>query len=251
MAQLADAIELMRNHVRKEHVDIRMNNYVAKTMLDFIKGLKASQLKAPAGGEPAASLAAASQKRKRETDDTMPKAKKSPANAPNPSPSSKSQAREPVPSTPSTSRAHSRAVPSLVTAFNDSFPGPATDRLAVLRAAKEKAAAPALRPVPRGPTVMRGLYSPSLTPTSAKPNDFSLWNSDLRTRPNNPIEDLMANSMLSSNQQLIKSEDLNNPQNRGRDPHDLEREHEMANRGGGLIHGAPDSGHNGRDWLGR
>ncbi|EAU81599.2 hypothetical protein CC1G_02615 [Coprinopsis cinerea okayama7 len=42
MGQLSSAIGTMRTLVRKEHVDIRMNNRVAKTMLDYIRTVKRS-----------------------------------------------------------------------------------------------------------------------------------------------------------------------------------------------------------------
>ncbi|EGN97368.1 hypothetical protein SERLA73DRAFT_75064 [Serpula lacrymans var. lacrymans S7.3] len=53
--ELADKIGEMRAHVRQEHVDIRMNGRVSKTLLDFVKGIKV-------GGPTQA------QKRKRDAD---------------------------------------------------------------------------------------------------------------------------------------------------------------------------------------
>jgi hypothetical protein len=64
--QLSTAIGLMRADARAKHVDIRMNGRVAKTMVEFIRGYKASKSNRHDGGEAASLLAGT--KRKRDED---------------------------------------------------------------------------------------------------------------------------------------------------------------------------------------
>lgn len=56
LTQLSSAIEKMRSDVRAKHIDIRQNNKVTKTMLDFIKKkMKVSELKSDNNGDKPAS----------------------------------------------------------------------------------------------------------------------------------------------------------------------------------------------------
>ncbi|KAG5643755.1 hypothetical protein DXG03_009690 [Asterophora parasitica] len=63
--QLAVGIWKMRTHVREEHVDIRMNDRVAKTMVEFVRGWKPEGAGASDGS---GSGSHAAGKRKRKTD---------------------------------------------------------------------------------------------------------------------------------------------------------------------------------------
>ncbi|TFK19224.1 hypothetical protein FA15DRAFT_697665 [Coprinopsis marcescibilis] len=56
MAQLSAAIAGLRDDVRSTHVDIRMNNRVAKTMLDYVRGIKPGAPDGPVAAEYTASL---------------------------------------------------------------------------------------------------------------------------------------------------------------------------------------------------
>ena len=65
MAQLSDAIAKMRDNVRANYVDIRMNSRVMKTMIDFIKSLQMPKIPGDTGGPAGATGITAGLKRKR------------------------------------------------------------------------------------------------------------------------------------------------------------------------------------------
>ncbi|RDB19010.1 hypothetical protein Hypma_014369 [Hypsizygus marmoreus] len=114
-AQLSAAIGKMRDDVRDVHVDIRMNDRVAKTMLDFIRMVQPATIPGD-NGVPAG--AAVGEKRKRPAeDDVKPKTRKDPPPEPTP------------PSLPSP-----RSLPTA-----RPRPAAAPDRMAALRAAKIQA----------------------------------------------------------------------------------------------------------------
>lgn len=251
-AQLSSAIDQMREYVRVEHVDIRMNNYVAKTMLDFIKGLNPHELKVAVAGQPAASLSG--HKRKPE-DDIMPKAKKISTHPPG-LPSSSANVPLSTPEIPT----HPPSSSVAVAYNNSSAPPPERDRLAAVRAARA-AAAPPLRSIPPGPD------SPSLTPALAPRYSSSNDDPRLKIHPssNQLEESVMASNMVSSSPESSRLDrntrayaDDHGQQDRGKDIWDWEREeryrqdHNQRDRGrersnlGGSIHGTPDGGRVGR-----
>jgi hypothetical protein len=177
--QLSAAIGQMRADARKKHLDIRMNNRVGKTMIEFIKGFKlSSKAKGREGGESAGSLAKAGKKRKRQeqpavnTDDDVDMDP----------PASPKHIRPPR--NPRVSRKDS--APSAVAVVSNSPTSPPIpDRLAAIRAAKEKlASAPLLLPLP-GPAALRCGIDPPLSSTKPK-------------MENNPLESALMARMNSS-----------------------------------------------------
>ncbi|KAI0776998.1 hypothetical protein BD413DRAFT_524648 [Trametes elegans] len=80
MAQLSEAIGLMRQDIRKVEKDVRQNSRTMKQVLAFLKALKPSQLKA-ASGEPAASRHRAI-KRKRVANESSSDEEKPPPSRP-------------------------------------------------------------------------------------------------------------------------------------------------------------------------
>ncbi|KAH7922251.1 hypothetical protein BV22DRAFT_1037715 [Leucogyrophana mollusca] len=164
--QLAEQIGEMRKRVRAEHVDIRMNGRVAKTLIEFIK-----EIAGPAA-LPARELSANALKRHREAEGAEQSRKlkeKKGDSPPLPSlsrkkPSSSSMViDDPPPSTTPVrslvSTPHSAAnhlSGSQVSIPAPLPPRPAPDRLAAVRAAKESISASSLAsrmgvPVPRAP----------------------------------------------------------------------------------------------------
>ena len=139
MAQLSEAIAKMRDDVRANYVDIRMNSRVMKTMIDFIKSLQIPKIPGDTGGPAGATGSMASLKRKRaeqqnESDDEEddddekteenPKAKKKPATVSN------------AKSLPSRERVKAEPVPSPVVPSKAPKPAP-PDRMAAFRRAKD------------------------------------------------------------------------------------------------------------------
>ncbi|KIJ67418.1 hypothetical protein HYDPIDRAFT_84041 [Hydnomerulius pinastri MD-312] len=149
--EIAEKIGAMRVQVRKEHVDIRMNSRVAKTLFDFIKG------NPPAAAEMDTTRSGG--KRKREADEDVEHSRKGkdrkpvePASSPRtPTSSMKSaltSARNPT-STPAPTRSQVSSVPP-----------PRPDRLHAVREAKHTIAPVRVsspKPLPTGPAALRGV----------------------------------------------------------------------------------------------
>lgn len=126
-AQLSAAIGNMRDDVRDTHVDIRMNDRVTKTMLEFIRQLKPSKVPGDAGSIAGSSVG---EKRKRaDEEDTKVNVKK----AQPPTPSSSTLPPKPQPTHPPSGPRH-----GMQNASSSSSAAP--DRMAAIRAAKSLAA---------------------------------------------------------------------------------------------------------------
>jgi hypothetical protein len=69
LPQLSCAIGMMRDDVRRQHVDIRMNARVARSMVEFVQGVEAGKLKGVASGGEAAGISVG-RKRKRDLGDS-------------------------------------------------------------------------------------------------------------------------------------------------------------------------------------
>ncbi|TFK35139.1 hypothetical protein BDQ12DRAFT_737722 [Crucibulum laeve] len=166
LAQLSAAIGQMRSHVRREHVDIRANGRVQKTMLDFIALVKPARI-AGDSGKVAGSALGQRLKRKRESDEegelVVAKAKKEPPTAAVPKPPPLTLKLKPTPKQPNP--------PTPV----------AHDRMAALRAAKNATAAsssqPLLPPPPPPPTngnhSSQGQQPPQMLPSPGRSFSFS------------------------------------------------------------------------------
>ncbi|KIM81490.1 hypothetical protein PILCRDRAFT_821276 [Piloderma croceum F 1598] len=181
-SQLSVAIGEMRAHARTEHVDIRMNTRVGKTMMKFIKEFKAGKSQGRDGGESAGSLAKAEKKRKRseklnvnEDEDVVME--------PPPSPKDVRPPRTvQVPrknSAPSASEATARSATG--TPINGM-----SDRLAAIRAAKDKLASKSM-PLPVvAPPVRQASLNPPTSSTKPKTESNPL-ESALMTRMNTSL----------------------------------------------------------------
>lgn len=171
-AQLSVAVGRMRDDVRDNHVDIRMNAKVAKTMLDFIKD---------AGGDVGGTAGAGAgagvgEKRKRtamaDEEETKMKAKKVSPSAASKSKSSTPQPKsKPTPPVSKTSSSASTPVPPSqpTTTQPQASSSAIPDRMASLRAAKALASSQIRLPPPtslasRGehPTAPQILPSPGV-----------------------------------------------------------------------------------------
>jgi hypothetical protein len=180
-SQLSVAIGQMRAHARTKHVDIRMNGRVGKTMIEFIKEFKAGKSQGGNGGESAGSLAKAEKKRKRseklnvnEDEDVVMEPPPSPKDV---RPPRTVQVPRKI-SAPSASEATARSATGA--------PGNGTsDRLAAIRAAKDKLAS---KPIPL-PAAAPAVQQASLnSPTSStKPKTES-----------NPLESALMTRMNAS-----------------------------------------------------
>ena len=152
MAQLSEGIAKMRDDVRATYVDIRMNNRVMKSMIDFIKSLQVPKIPGDTGGPAGATGSTAGLKRKRaeqqyeseddeddddsgKTEEQNPKAKKKPAIVSNAKPSGPprngSPSKVPVPPRVKAEPSQSPVVPSQAPKLAP------PDRMAALRQAKE------------------------------------------------------------------------------------------------------------------
>ena len=227
-SQLSKAIAQMRTDARKKHVDIRMNHRVGRTMLDFIKEFKASKAKGRDDGQSAASLAKAGKKRKR----PEPLDVKKPADiAMEPLASSKEVK---LPRTRVAPRDSAPTTPNVVSGTSDKPPtNGVPDRLAAIRAAKDKLAT---KPISL-PPVIPAVINTSSSSTQPKPERQSL-ESGLMARMNSSLS-------ISSNQAAGSSEkgDARLPRSRHTSPRgrsrsrerdrekDRERDRERVNRG--------------------
>ncbi|KAI0942233.1 hypothetical protein AcW1_002916 [Taiwanofungus camphoratus] len=177
LVQLSEAIGMMRRDIRETETDIRMNARVMKTMLAFIKNLKASQLKADPGQPAAAKLGTMKRKRtaKMEVEDGEYVEQKqqpvsSSATAGIGSRQSSSSASLPAHSVlvshdqpqVASRRSISQLPPTPASSTTPVFPPPSVpDRLAAVKAAKagEASHTPTPRLIPSEPTALRN--SPS------------------------------------------------------------------------------------------
>jgi hypothetical protein len=134
-AQLAGAIGDMRADVRDTHVDIRMNDRVAKTMLDFVRNAKG---KAVAGDKGGAAGSGSGEKRKRRSvsddEDANPKVKKSSTPA-TPKPPPSAPKNHIVPQNNASTSSTTNPAPNS-NASTSASASAAPDRMAALRAAK-------------------------------------------------------------------------------------------------------------------
>jgi hypothetical protein len=168
-AQLSVAIGKMRTDARKKHLDIRMNSRVGKTMMEFIKGFKASKANGE-GGESAGSLAKAGKKRKRQEQPTANKNGDVVMDPPAPLKGIRPPMNRRV------SRDNS-AISAPVVATR-SHPIPSTngqlDRLAAIRAAKDKLASTPISLPPAAPVVQHGNANFPSSSTKSKRETNSL-----------------------------------------------------------------------------
>ena len=156
MAQLSDGIAKMRDDVRANYVDIRMNGRVMKTMIDFIKSLQMPKIPGDTGGPAGATGSSASLKRKRaepqfESDDEEDSDDNEKANSQNPKAKKKSatelsiktgpprngSSSSKAPPASSSSRVKAEPVPSPVVPSPQALKPATIDRMAALRRAKE------------------------------------------------------------------------------------------------------------------
>jgi hypothetical protein len=228
-SQLSTAIAQMRTDARKKHVDIRMNHRVGKTMLDFIKEFKASKAKGRDAGQSAASLAKAGKKRKR----PEPLDVKKHADIAMEPPASSKEVK--LPKTPRVTSKDSAPTTSEFVSGNAIKPptNGVPDRLAAIRAAKDKLAT---APISL-PSVIPSVMNISSSSTQPKTERNSL-ESGLMSRMNSSLS-------ISSNQAAGSSEkgDARLPRSghaspRGRSrsrerdrEKDRERDRERVNRG--------------------
>ncbi|KAI0357177.1 hypothetical protein OH77DRAFT_1422717 [Trametes cingulata] len=223
LAQLSEAIGLMRRDVRKVEKDIRLNSRTMKQVLIFLKGLDASQLKAESG--PLAAKKQQAPKRKRSATDSSeespapkqppPKAAAPKAAPPQPTPSTSQQAPSQHAAPPNPSQPpHSPMPPSQVPSTPHPPPPPAIQSAAPL---------PTIRPppsinIPSGPprlpigtpTSSGGQYSPrvpSTAPAAIRPpttspsipsSSKSAWpEASLPPRPSFGHEPSVADSLMA------------------------------------------------------
>jgi len=225
-SQLSTAIEQMRADARQKHVDIRMNDRVAKTMMEFIKEFKTSNSEGRGGGESAGSLAKAEKKRKRseqldangDGDITM----EPPASPKDVRPLRSTQVSRKDP-TPSASEANARSMTTApVTGMSD--------RLAAIRAAKEKLASNLISLSTVGPTV-RQASSNSLTYSTKPKMESNPLEKALMTRMNSSLS-MGSNRAPGPNggESLLIQSRHSSPRGRSRD-RDRDRDGEKVIRG--------------------
>lgn len=153
--QLSAAIGLMRADARAKHVDIRMNGRVAKTMVEFIRGYKASRSNRYDDGEAASLLAGTKRKRDEERSSKMD-----------------SDVNMRPLSPPEDRTVNSSQLPQNTSAAlpPEKYDSTVMDRLAAIRAAKDKLVS---APVPlpsSNPAALRISLSSSIQPKTENSN---------------------------------------------------------------------------------
>lgn len=167
-AQLSEAISDLREDARNKHDDIRMNSRVSRTMVEFIKKLQVPRGKARDAAESAGALAKAATKRKRDTRDEGRdvKMKSPPLDADNTSQETRVTRQNPAPDPYISNGPVPPAKPKAPSS---------TDRLAAIRAAKDKLLpAPLSIPPLRAPSALSAAYSPTLKPKIESPLENGL-----------------------------------------------------------------------------
>jgi hypothetical protein len=213
-SELSVAIGQMRAHARTQHVDIRMNTRVGKTMIEFIKEFNAGKSQVRDGGESAGSLAKAEKKRKRsEKLNVNEEEDKDIIMKPPPSPKDVRPPRvTQVPrknSAPSTSDATSMSAPGA--------PPKMSDRLSAIQAAKDKLASKSIPPPAAAPAVRQASLNSSTSNTKPKTESDSLENG-LMTRMNASL------SMTSNRPPGPNGNDSSLPQSRHSSPRGRSRD---------------------------
>jgi hypothetical protein len=158
LAQLSEAIRMMRDDVRAKHVDIRLNDRVGRTMLEFIKGLSGNNATSTAPEGPGEVNLVSSLKRKRDEKAETPTRRVVKKETPEISllaatPSGTSVANRPAPQPIPRSSLKPTVIPTTV---NSPIPGGSThhtplppfsrDRLAGVRQAQQADVSPRLTP---------------------------------------------------------------------------------------------------------
>ncbi|KAL0947905.1 hypothetical protein HGRIS_010540 [Hohenbuehelia grisea] len=164
-AQLAATIGRMREDVRNVHDDIRMNDRVSKTMLNFIASIQGPTAIVPEH----AAAASVGDKRKRAKDDET---STSDGSGPGPSKAHKAKAKAKPKASPAAAKSSTSA--SSMTA---TIPGP--DRMAALRTAKgmvqqqNAPSSPKLPSLPSTPSLPRPPFPPGSASSSQQSFQFS------------------------------------------------------------------------------
>jgi hypothetical protein len=221
-SQLSAAIGKMRVDARKKHVDIRMNYRVGKTMMEFIRAFKASKSKDRDDGEMAGSLAKAGKKRKRleqvdvnrDEDIVMEP------------PASPKDVRPPKPQASHSDSASSAPRVVSKSVLENGLP----DRLAAIRAAKEKLASAPISIPTAAPMVLRP-NAPAAAPTLVTKTESNALESALMARMNSSLS-LTSNRAEGGDSWLGQSRHTSpRARSRSRDREkDRERDRDRANR---------------------